>query len=154
MKFIFTIIVAMAVLAARCERKDPAVATIEQDSITNCIKPKQKVFEMYTMSPMAALMEQMYVENSQLKQRIIAGESVGEFPNHIIAIHSAAMTDKDDNDAFFKQQAEEFINAQQLIYNDPANAKEHFNNAVSSCIACHEGKCEGPIPRIKKLYIK
>jgi len=154
MRFIVITVVSIAVLVAGCERKTSAITTAEQDSVASCKKAEQKEFEMYTMSPMAALMEQMYIENSQLKQRIIAGESVGEFPNHIVAIHSAAMTDEDDNDAFFKDEAEKFINAQELIYNDPANAKKHFNNAVSSCIACHEGKCEGPIPRIKKLYIK
>ena len=154
MRFIVISVVSIAVLVAGCKRKTPAVTTKVHDSVSSCKKPKQKEFKMYTMSPMAALMEQMYIENSQLKQRIILGESVGEFPNHIVAIHSAAMTDEDDNDAFFKDEAEKFINAQELIYNDPANAKKHFNNAVSSCIACHEGKCEGPIQRIRKLYIK
>ena len=28
------------------------------------------------------------------------------------------------------------------------------NNAINSCIACHETTCVGPIPRIKKLLIK
>jgi hypothetical protein len=154
MRFIVISVVSIAVLLAGCEGKAPAVTITKQDSVASCKKPEQKEFKMYTMSPMAALMEQMYIENSQLKQRIIAGESVGEFPNYIVAIHSATMTDEDDNDAFFKDEVEKFINAQELIYNDPANAKEHFNNAVNSCIACHEGKCEGPIQRIKKLYIK
>jgi len=115
---------------------------------------KEKKFEMYEMSEMAALMEQMYVDNQRLKERIKNGDTIGKFPNHFMKIHQAVMTDESDNDAFFKEQAALFIKAQELIYEDPKNAKEHFNNGIDACIACHKQKCGGPIPKIKKLYIK
>ena len=143
----------MAFSFAGCRDKEKGT-TIKTSSPVTCTKPAKKEFKMYTMSEMAALMEQMYADNIQLKQRIIAGDNVGNFPRHIVKIHSAVMTDATDNDTFFKEQAVKFVKAQELIYSDPANAKQHFNTAVTSCIACHEGKCEGPIPRIKKLYIK
>ena len=111
-------------------------------------------FEMYEMSEMAALMEQMYVDNQRLKDRIIKGDTIGKFPQHFIKIHKAVMTDEHDKDAFFDEQAQKFIQAQELIYKDPKNAKKHFNNGVDACIQCHQVKCSGPIPRIKKLYIK
>lgn len=110
-------------------------------------------FEMYEMSEMAALMEQMYVDNQRLKDRIIKGDTIGVFPQHFTKIHEAVLTDDTDKDAFFKEQASKFILAQELIYKDPKNAKEHFNNGVDACIECHKVKCGGPIPRIKKLYI-
>ncbi|MCW4467856.1 hypothetical protein OGH69_02675 [Flavobacterium sp. MFBS3-15] len=115
---------------------------------------KDKEFQMYEMSEMAGLMERMYAENMELKNRIANGDTIGRFPQHFLKIHASAMTDESDNDAFFKEQAQVFIKAQEMIYKDPVNAKSHFNNAVSACVACHEQKCEGPIPRIKKLYIK
>lgn len=108
---------------------------------------------MYEMSEMAALMEQMYVDNQRLAARIKKGDTIGKFPNHFLKIHSAVMTDNKENDAFFKEQAAQFIKAQQLIYEDPKNAKQHFNDGVNACLKCHEVKCGGPIPRIKKLYI-
>lgn len=111
-------------------------------------------FEMYEMSEMAALMEQMYVDNERLKDRIIKGDTIGKFPQHFTNIHEAVLTDDTDKDSFFKEQASRFIIAQELIYKDPKNAKEHFNNGVNACIECHKVKCGGPIPRIKKLYIK
>lgn len=114
----------------------------------------EKKFQMYEMSEMAALMEQMYKDNEQLKKRIIKGDTIGKFPNHFLEIHAAVMTDEQENDAFFKAQAQYFINAQKLIYEDPTNAKQHFNAGVDACVQCHEVKCGGPIPRIKKLYIK
>ncbi|MEQ3662719.1 MAG: hypothetical protein ABNG98_04280 [Flavobacterium sp.] len=110
-------------------------------------------FEMYQMSEMATLMEQMYVDNERLKDRIIKGDTVGQFPQHFTKIHEAVLTDDTDKDTFFKEQASKFILAQELIYKDPKNAKRHFNNGVNACIECHQVKCGGPIPRIKKLYI-
>ncbi len=136
---------------ASCQKKEAEVTTPVAEKPAE--KPK-KEFKMYEMSEMAALMEQMYVDNQRLKERIKTGDTIGTFPQHILKIHSSAMTDPSENDAFFKEQAAKFIKAQELIYKDQANAKKHFNDAVDACVQCHQGKCEGPIPRIKKLYIK
>ena len=150
-----TIACATMLLLTACNKKIEAKpeAAVKKDS-ASCAKPATKEFQMYEMSEMAALMEQMYVDNLRLKERIIKGDTIGTFPQHILKIHSSAMTDESENDAFFKLQAAKFIKAQELIYNDPTNAKQHFNDAVTACVKCHEGKCDGPIPRIKKLYIK
>lgn len=124
--------------------------TQEKEACTS----KSDNFKMYKMSEMATLMEQMYVDNQRLKQRINEGDTIGKFPSHFLQIHKAVMTDKTENDSFFKEQAAIFIKAQELIYEDPKNAKQHFNDGVTACVNCHEVKCSGPIPRIKKLYIK
>lgn len=115
---------------------------------------KDKKFEMYQMSEMAALMESMYRENEHLKERIKNGDTIGKFPSNFLQIHKAIMTDETDNDTFFKEQAKLFIKAQEQIYVDPKNAKQHFNDGVNACVRCHEVKCGGPLPKIKKLYIK
>ncbi|MFD2891299.1 hypothetical protein ACFS5J_04645 [Flavobacterium chuncheonense] len=125
----------------------------EADCNTETAAKNEEGFEMYEMSEMAALMEQMYVDNQRLKERIIKGDTIGQFPQHFMRIHSAVLTDETDKDDFFKTQAAVFIKSQEMIYNDPENAKEHFNNGIKACIACHEVKCGGPIPKIKKLYI-
>lgn len=120
----------------------------------SCSKDSKKgKFDMYQMSEMSTLMEQMYVDNQRLKSRILSGDTIGKFPNHFLKIHRAVMTDSTENDAFFKEQAKLFIKAQELIYQDPKNAKQHFNEGVDACLQCHEVKCGGPIPKIKKLYI-
>lgn len=113
-----------------------------------------KEFEMYQMSEMAALMESMYIENEKLKERIKKGDTIGKFPSHFLNIHKAVMTDESDNDQFFKEQAALFIKSQELIYKDPKNAKQHYNEGITACVSCHQVKCGGPIPKIKKLYIK
>jgi cytochrome c553 len=137
------------VLLIACNNK-PDSSKCETESKTK----SEKKFEMYQMSEMAALMESMYLENKQLKERIKKGETIGKFPSHFLQIHKAVMTDKTDNDAFFKEQSVLFIKAQELIYEDPKNAKQHFNDGVNACVRCHEVKCGGPLPKIKKLYIK
>lgn len=124
------------------------------ESCTSETTENKDGFEMYEMSEMAALMEQMYVDNERLKARIIKGDTIGKFPQHFTRIHEAVLTDETDKDSFFNEQAANFIKAQELIYQDPENAKEHFNNGINACIKCHEVKCGGPIPKIKKLYIK
>ncbi|MBF6641999.1 hypothetical protein IVB69_10950 [Flavobacterium sp. J49] len=126
----------------------------EKTAEEKCEPKTENKLEMYQMSEMAALMEQMYVDNKRLKERIQKGDTIGQFPQHFLRIHEAVMTDESDNDAFFKEQAAKFIKAQEMIYKDPKNAKEHFNTGVDACIQCHQQKCGGPIPRIKKLYIK
>lgn len=139
------------VLLLSCDKKNEKTDTpIDKPSE----KKEVKKFEMYEMSEMSLLMEQMYVDNERLKERIKKGDTIGKFPNHFLKIHKAVMTDDKENDAFFKEQAANFIKAQQLIYEDPKNAKEHFNNGVDACLKCHQVKCGGPIPRIKKLYIE
>lgn len=155
MKQLITAALCCTLLIA-CEKKADTVEKPKAEPVAE--KPAEdtgkKEFVMYEMSEMAALMEQMYVDNQRLKERIISGDTIGTFPEHILKMHSSAMTDPSENDAFFKEQAAKFIAAQKKIYADPQNAKKHFNDAVQSCVACHEQKCEGPIPRIKKLYIK
>ncbi len=146
------VLLIVLVLMFSCKKEE--VKKVDNGS---CSKEKQegkKDFQMYEMSEMAALMEQMYVDNLRLKDRIIKGDTVGKSPQHFTKIHSAVMSDGKDNDDFFKVQAKKFIQAQELIYKDPVNAKAHFNDGIQACLNCHEQKCGGPIPRIKKLFIK
>lgn len=152
MKKLLLACLCLAALSS-CQKEKKSEVTTNSDS-TAVDTASGKKFEMYEMSEMAMLMEQMYVDNNRLKERIQNGDTIGEFPNHFLKIHSAVMTDPSENDAFFKEQARKFITAQELIYKDPKNAQKHYNDGVDACLKCHEVKCAGPIPRIKKLYIK
>ena len=146
MKKIFVIVLALCLLT--CQKKEQKIEE------KKCSSGKEKKLEMYQMSEMATLMEQMYVDNKRLKERIQKGDTIGTFPKYFLKIYTAKFTDETDNDLFFKDKAKEYITTQQLIYSDPKNATSHFNAGVDACLKCHESKCGGPIPRIKKLYIK
>ena len=118
----------------------------------NCEKPKEE-FQMYEASEMATLMEQMYVHNAQLREKISKKDSLGNLPDYFLKISKAAMTKGKERDAFFNKKAAVFIKAQSEIYTSK-NKKESFNTMVNACISCHEVKCGGPIDRIKTLYLK
>ncbi len=131
-----------------CQKKEQPEQSTTQNS------EKSSSFKMYEMTEMAALMEQMYVDNQRIKQKIENNElDFGEFPEYYLKIHSAEMTDPDDFDDFFKSEALKFVVAQELVYTDTSDIKTNFNNMVTACIECHQKKCTGPIERIKKLYI-
>jgi cytochrome c553 len=152
-KFLIVALCGLLLVGCKKETKPEATAPAKKDT-AGCTKTATKAFKMYELTEMASLMERMYAENSQLKQRIVNGDTLGKFPEYMLTIHSAKMTDESDNDAFFKENAANFIKAQRAVYETPATAKQHFNDMVTACITCHESKCGGPIQRIKKLYIK
>ena len=138
-----------------CQKKEaqPIQSKEEKTSCSDTLKKKEG-FEMYQMSEMAALMEQMYAENKALKTRILDKKPIGTFPEYYNRIHTAAFTDETDNDALFKTNANLYLEAQKKTYSQQSDAKQNYNKGIDACIACHETKCGGPIPRIKKLYIK
>lgn len=144
MKYIYILI---SVLFLSCNSNSTS-----NTSEVSCEKPKEE-FKMYEVSEMAALMEQMYVENKRLKDRIITKDTLGRFPIYFLSIEMASFTKGKKRDAFFTKQADMFIAKQMEIYTTKDTIKT-FNAMVDACIACHEVKCGGPIARIKKLYIK
>lgn len=139
-----------SVLLISCQENKKEVSDVEVVDSTKM----NSDFQMYEMTELALLMEQMYAHNQQIRTRIINQEDLGEFPKSFEKIHTAVMTDPSENDLFFQEQATEFINAQKEIYKNPETAKEKFNEMVESCLACHAKKCGGPVPRIKKLFIR
>lgn len=119
------------------------------------VKKEKKTFEMYERSEMAATMLYMFEQNKQLKAKIEAGDTIsGSLPEAFNQILEASMTEGHVHDQFFEQHATSFLAYQKELYNSPENQKETFNAMVDACITCHEAKCTGPIPKIKKLYIK
>ena len=118
-------------------------------------KAKQKdAFEMRQTSELAEMMEQMYVFNDSIKRQIIKGESLSEMPYDLQQLHTLEMTDRFERDDNFNQFAIVFEKYQQQLYTTSSDSlKMVYNNAIQSCIACHQTSCTGPIPRIKKLLI-
>ena len=127
--------------------------------LSSCIENQQKdapkeEFIMYEYSEMALLMEQMYEENSALKERIEKGEDIGVFNTDYVKMHTAQMTDSNDRTKEFEAYSKVFLDAQNRIYNEEESGRvQAFNGMINSCVACHKLSCTGPIPRIEKLRI-
>lgn len=148
-------ILLISIAFISCKKND-SVAVVASESVkdSSSLASNDKKFEMYKMSEMAAMMEKMYAHNASVKIKISKGEAIGKLPDFFKYIRTAKFTDASDNDLFFKQNAELFLNTQEVLYNDAQNLKEHYNAGIDACITCHKSKCGGPIPRIKRLYLK
>ncbi|WP_413512535.1 hypothetical protein [Myroides odoratus] len=122
---------------------------------TNEIEQEKTEFKMYEMSEMAALMEQMFVDNQRIREKIMEELAIANsMPSLHQRLYTATMTDPSDKDLFFETQARNFIRIEEEFYADPNhNTKEKFNAIVEACLSCHQKKCGGPIPRIKRLLI-
>lgn len=117
------------------------------------VPEKKAALQVYTYSEMAAFMEEMYKEHKTIKRKLEAGEKIDSLPYNLLDLHTKTFTTPSDYDATYRQFATAFIEVEKLIVSDTSNALEHYNQAINLCISCHQIKCTGPIPRIKKLKI-
>lgn len=122
----------------------------------SCKKEVKSVAPVIQMqSEMSALMNRIYELNEDLKQKIIKGEGLSEFPEEFLNIHTATLTDPSDRTSEFNAFSELFLYNQRLVFETSKDSlKNRFNQSINSCIACHQNACPGPIPRIKKLLIR
>ena len=145
MKSIFYLLIVCAFCA--CNQKNKQLKPNEK---------ADKIYDMYTPSEMANLMNEMYDYNLQLKQDIIDGQIPTEFPETFLNIHTAQLSDFKSRNETFKSLSVLYIQAEKEVFNP--NSEEpiatRFNTAVGVCISCHTTECTGPIPHIKKLIIK
>jgi hypothetical protein len=81
MKKIFALVFVFGLFS--CQKK------AEKIEEKKCSSGKEKKLEMYQMSEMATLMEQMYAYNLQIKNRIIKGDTLGKFPEFFNKIYTA-----------------------------------------------------------------
>lgn len=119
-------------------------------------EPEEKqVLIMAERSEMALLMNEMYAFNESIKQQIIDGTLSTSYPEKFDNIHSAVLTNPSARDLNFESFSKLFLEAQKELFESPKGELiTRYNNAINACISCHNVKCVGPIPRIKKLLIK
>lgn len=116
---------------------------------------EKKVLVMAETSEMGKLMIEMYAYNESIKQQIINGNLKNSYPQRFDNIHSAVLTNPKVRDSSFDSFSKQFIEAQKQVFESPKEELTiNYNNAIHACISCHNVKCVGPIPRIKKLLIK
>lgn len=120
------------------------------------VQQKQEELIMYSPSELATLMERMYQYNDSIKKEIEKGNIITQqFPDEFLKIHTAEMTDRFERNDVFETFAKTFVEHQKSVVNaSKEEVKRNFNNAINTCVACHQTSCTGPIPRIKKLLIK
>jgi len=109
---------------------------------------------MYKPSEMAILMRGMYEFNKAVKTQIVNKDSILPFPEEFTNIHSAVLTDKFERNDEFDSLSKKFLIYQKAIYTSSSDSTIFFfNQSIQTCVTCHEPRCTGPIPKIKKLLI-
>jgi cytochrome c556 len=107
-------------------------------------------------SELALLMRAMWDSSMVRKGQIESGENVFAYGDLFKEIHSANATDPTVLTETFYAFAEVYQQNMEAV--DAAQSSEEkktaFNNLVNTCVTCHQQYCQGPIPKIKKLYIK
>lgn len=109
---------------------------------------------MYKSSEMALLMRKMYEVNKVVKAQIINKDSLLSFPEEFSTIHTAILTDPTERNNEFDSISKQFLFQQKAAFtSDSDSSRYYFNKSINSCISCHETRCVGPLPIIKKLLI-
>ena len=117
-------------------------------------KKQAKAPVMYQPSEMAILMRGMYEFNKVVKTQIINKDSILPFPEEFLNIHSAVLTDKFERNVEFDSLSKKYLDYQKAIYTSSSDSTAYyFNQSIQTCVTCHEPRCTGPIPKIKKLLI-
>ena len=123
----------------------------------NVTPNKEEVYKdpvMYQPTEMALLMRKMYEVNNLVKTQIINKDTLLSFPQEFSNIHTAVLTKPSDRDIEFDSLAKVFIDHQKATFSTSSDSLVfHFNKSITTCISCHESRCVGPIPKIKKLLI-
>ena len=115
-----------------------------------------KEYDMYVPSEMATHMNHMFDIQETIKNQIEFGEIPIEFPDEILKIHTAKLSDFKERNQNFEAFSHLFVERFELIFDTTSQIplKQRYNDVVDLCVSCHQTECTGPIPRIQKLIIK
>jgi len=133
---------------------------VEKKETKPTVKKKvvKKVWKQEEMesSELAVLMRDMWDSTMVRKKQSMSGDNVNAYADLFNELHTAEATKVKDNVELFNSFADVFQeNMKQVDAAAPGPPqREAFNNLVSTCVGCHQNYCQGPIPKIKQLYIK
>lgn len=112
--------------------------------------------EMDQPSELASIMRALHDEAKQRKSTLEKGELAEANSKLIFQMITAKPTEPHMVGPAFEPHAQAFIASYNQINmaSDVGVQIVAHNNLVRSCVACHMNFCQGPIPRIEKLYIQ
>ena len=105
-------------------------------------------------SELAILMRDMYDEGMLVKQGLLKGQNSELYLNYD-HIHTATPTEEGKN------QSEEYLlfakayaaSVERYKNSSAADRPAAYQNMVDNCMSCHQSVCQGPMVRIKKMYL-
>ncbi len=107
------------------------------------------------MSELALLMRRMDKMVSEWKKDIEMGTlDMTKVPDWLDRLHTAEATDPEEINEVYHTMADAWIESVvQLKKATQSDIPKAFNALVNNCVNCHQQFCQGPIPKIKKLYV-
>ena len=117
---------------------------------------KNKGSIMYESKPLALLMLDMYDESALWKEAILADSFDIEIPVDFYGIYSVESTDRAVRNDVFMAQADAYLKAVKDLVEMSKEKQQvkKFNSTIDACVSCHQVFCQGPIDKIKHLYIE
>lgn len=112
--------------------------------------------EMDKPSELAQIMRNIHDEAKSRKASLEAGELGAVNSDLAFGMITATPTEPHMVGPAFEPHAKAFMKSYAAIASTQS-VEEQINahdNLVKSCVACHMNFCQGPIPRIEKLYIQ
>jgi cytochrome c553 len=111
---------------------------------------------MYESKPLALLMLDMYDESALWKEAILADSFDIEIPVDFYGIYSVEATDRAVRNDVFMAQADAYLKAVKDLVEMSKEKQQvkKFNSTIDACVSCHQVFCQGPIDKIKHLYIE
>lgn len=116
---------------------------------------KKEASVMYETKPLASLMLRMHDKSAIWKEAILQDTFEVSFPVDYYGIYTVEATDSTIRNEVFLSQADVYLSAVKDLVETSKEKKQvkKFNVTIDACIACHQVFCQGPIDKIKKLYI-
>tara|TARA_B100000900_G_scaffold407379_1_gene419988 strand:+ start:57 stop:497 length:441 start_codon:yes stop_codon:yes gene_type:complete len=107
-------------------------------------------------SELASIMRVLHNEATERKATLEDGYMAVVNSKLIFKMINAKPTEPHMIGQAFEPSAQAFMASYgQLSATDDVQGQiKAHNNLVKSCVACHMNFCQGPIPRIEKLYVK
>ncbi len=144
------LIAVLSLLMMYCSQPAQNSETQEVEPVTQKSEVK-KVRD--DMSELSIFMRDMYDLHDVWKNELANEGRIITQPLAFNHLHTAVATNPDDLDETYTALANQYIQNTEALAKNPENAKELFNISVGNCVSCHEIYCQGPIAKIKKLYI-
>ena len=111
--------------------------------------------QMYDVSELVKVMRSIEKDLKVQRDSLQNGGQLAERPAYYANIKTAEATNPEEINAVYMALADKFLADYDSVHHADANLQvEKFNGMISTCVACHEQYCQGPIPKIKKLLIK
>lgn len=145
----WTIALGLAIIAFACSQNSE---TNTEETTTEA--PKHQVINGVERSELALTMRLMYDQLVVTRDSIKEGHTVSrKLLERFKTIHTDTPTEADKTDETYHAMADLFLASYEQFEGDTANQIEVYNNMITSCIACHQNKCPGPVKAINKLKI-